>query len=102
MVSNIFDSDFLRLKEYLAARFPGMEHVPEEEYDLAFAEYEEMYPMNLLLLEKRFEFIFYNRPIGVLEHYWKIPGYHMIWKNGEFKSALKAELLELVKAIKSK
>jgi hypothetical protein len=102
MDSNIYDSDFLRLKTFLAERFPAMGLVPEDEYDLAYAEYEEMYPMNLVLLEKRFEFIFYNRPIGVVEHYWKIPGYHMIWKHGEFKLALKSELLEVTNAIKRK
>jgi hypothetical protein len=96
MVSNIYDSDFLRMNEFLAERFPGMELVPEEEYDMAYEEYEEMYPMNLVLFENRFEFIFYNRPIGSVEHYWKIPGYHMIWKHGEFFMTLRREIRDSI------
>lgn len=91
-MSTYLDEDFFRLKQFMQERFPGQGLVDEEEYDKSYEEFEYLYPMDLLLYETKFEMIFYNRPIGVVEHYWKIPGMLYIWKKGEFLQLAKEYL----------
>jgi hypothetical protein len=48
--------------------------------------------MDLVVYETRFEMIFYNRPVGEFEQYWKTPGYMYIWEKGEFLALAKENL----------
>jgi hypothetical protein len=81
---SIYEFDLIRLEEFLNEKFPYQEFIDEEEYDQAYAEYESLYPMDLVVYESKTEMIFYNRPVGEMQHYWKIPGTNFIWKDKKF------------------
>jgi len=81
---SIYEQDLQRLVGYLEDRFPFEEFIDEKEYDKAYAEYESLYPMDLVVYQSKTEMIFYNRPVGEMQHYWKIPGTNFIWEDGKF------------------
>lgn len=89
MKKDTYEFDFERLTNFLSEKFPGQEFIEEGLYDQAYKEYELLYPMDLVLYENRFEFIFYNRPIGHFEHYWKLPKYALVWEHGKFFKTLR-------------
>lgn len=84
MENSIYEKDLKRLIAYLENKFPFQEFIYEIEYDQAYAEYERLYPMNLVVYETWNEMLFYNRPIGEMQHFWKIPFTSFVWEKGRF------------------
>jgi hypothetical protein len=79
-----YDADYERYVDFLHEKYPGRSALTDAEHDTAFEEYEHLYPMELVLYRTRFEIIFYNRPVGELDHFWRLPWDLYIWKKGDF------------------
>jgi hypothetical protein len=79
-----YDEDYSRYLDFLQEKYPGRSELTDEEHDMAFEEYEELFPMNLVLYRTRWELIFYNRPVGEVVHFWRLPWDFYIWEKGDF------------------
>ena len=79
-----FDKDYARYLDFLHEKYPEREALTDFEHDSAFEEYEVLYPMDLVLYRTRFEMLIYNRPVGELDHFWRLPWDFYIWKKGDF------------------
>lgn len=84
-----FEIDFQRLQNYIEDRHPNSEEITDSEFEKIFAEYQDMYPMNLFLFESKFECIFYDRVNGRILHYRKLPGTWLYWEKGHFFIGIK-------------
>lgn len=79
-----YDEDYSRYLDFLQEKYPGRSALTDEEHDAAFEEFETIFPMDLILYRTRWELIIYNRPVGEVDHFWRLPWDLYIWKKGEF------------------
>ena len=94
-----YDEDYSRYLDFLQEKYPGRSALTDEEHDLAFEEYEALFPMNLVLYRTRWEFIIYNRPVGEVDHFWCLPWDFYIWKKGDFFGLAREMLQTKLKAL---